>query len=699
VAAAVRISTNFFSLLGVQPRLGRDFRAGEDAAGSDRIVILSDRSWRRRFGGSSDVVGRTIRVDGESHQIVGVLPDSFNDWRHLGWVDLFRPLALPPGQSTARSPANLRLIGRRSATRSPAEVDGFLASFGARLAVDFPAAHAGSTWRAMPLERAINPKGNVTVLAMLIALSGFVLLIACSNLANLLLARTMGRARELAVRSALGASPTQLLRPLMAESLLLSLVGGAFALLVARWTAKWLAVRSIGENGEGVVVTTDLPVFGWALGASLVTALAFTIVPALFALRLDVSDTLKSGGRGATVGPGHRRFRQALIVGQFALAMVLLAGAGLFIRGLHDLNNRRAGWESDQLVTATYSLPAAGYGDAGQLWAFHQRALERLHSLPGVVSASVAAFNPFFNWSDARKYLVDGRERPRPGHEPAALVNAVTPRYFETVGTRLLAGRAFNARDAQAAPRVLIINQTMARNLFGDQNPLGRRLLQIRDGNEPAGEIVGVVADVQSVLPDPNPVTFQVYVPLAQEPRREVELAVHTAGVMPSNLVGSVRAAMAELDPDLPLRRLQPAATTISYANYQLAVVRDILASFAVMGLGLACLGIYGVIARLVAQRTDELAIRLALGATVADNSRLVLASGVRQAVAGSALGLLGALGIGRVIAASFPGMRLDSVAIFLGTTLVLLAIALLASWLPARRAGKIDATLVLRAD
>jgi predicted permease len=437
----------------------------------------------------------------------------------------------------------------------------------------------------------------------------------------------------------------------------------------------------------------------WALGASLVTALAFAIAPALFALRLDLNDTLKSGGRGATAGRGHRRFRQALVVGQFALAMVLLAGAGLFIRGLHDLNNRRSGWESDQLVTATYSLPAVSYPEADEIWAFHRRAVERLQSLAGVTSASVSAYNPFFNWSDARKFLVEGRDRPLAGREPAALVNAVTPRYFETVGTSLLAGRTFNERDGQATPRVFIINQTMARHLFEEQDPVGRRLVQIKDGSEPAGEIVGVVADVQSVLPDPNPVTFQVYLPMAQEPRREVELAVRAAGAVPSSLVGSIRAAMTELDPDLPLRRLQPAAATISQANYQLAVLRDMLVSFGVLGLGLACLGIYGVVARLVAQRTGELAIRLALGATVADINRLVLASGVRQAVAGSALGLLGALGIARIIAAALPGMRINSPAIFLGTTVLLVAIALLACWLPARRAGRIDATVVLRGD
>ena len=699
MAAAARVTANFFSLLGLRPQLGRDFRPGEDAPGGDRIVILSQRTFQRRFAGSRDVIGRTIRVDGEPHQIVGVLPAEFNDWRHLGWVDLFRPLALDARESADRNTATLKLIGRRSSGKTRAQTDGFLAELGARLATEFPKANAGSTWRAVALDSTVIGKDGPVMLTMLVGLSGFVLLIACSNLANFLLVRTMARAREFAVRAALGASRTQLLRPLIAESLVLALSGGITSIFVALSFNQWLSIRSIGDSGEGVSLGLDWPVFGWAFGASLVTALAFGIAPALFAMRLDLNDTLKSGGRGATGGRGHQRFRQALIVGQFALAMVLLAGAGLYIRGLDELTDRRSGWESDRLVTATFLLPTATYAGADEITAFHRRTVERLESLPGVTSVSIASFTPFFDWPDSRRFVVEGRQQPEPGHEPAALVNAVTPRYFETFGTHLLSGRAFTERDSQAAPRVFIVNQTMARNLFGQENPVGRRLSQVNGETLLSGEIVGVVADVQSVLPDANPVTFQVYLPMAQEPRSRNELAVRTAGVAPSALVAGIRAAMTELDPDLPVRKLQPADVTIYRANYQLRVLRDMLTTFALLGLGLASIGIYGVIARSMAQRAGEFAIRLALGATVADITRIVLASGVMQALAGSALGLVGALGVSRLFAFAFPGMRTDSPGILLGTTLLLVAIGLLACWLPARRAGKIDATLALRAE
>jgi putative ABC transport system permease protein len=699
MAAAARVTSDFFSLLGVVLQLGRDFRAGEDLPGSDRVVILSERTWRRRFDSRRDVVGRTIRIDGEPHQIVGVLPDSFNDWRHLGWVDLFRPLALGAQARADRRGARLELIGRRSPNRTRGEAGEQLAGLSERLAAEFPATNAASTWRAVPLNETFLGRDAFPAFGMLIGLSGFVLLIACSNLANFLLARAMIRARELAVRCALGASRAQLLRPLAAEALVLALAGGVAAIVVALWTTDWLSALSTGDNGDRVRFSLDWPVFGWAFAGSLVTAVAFAVAPALFAMRLDPGDSLKTGTRGSVGGRGHRRFRQALIVGQFALAMVLLAGAGLFIRGLYDLNARRSGWESRDVVAGTYLLPAATYPGPDEIAAFQRRALERLEALPGVESVSLASFPPFFDWTDSRRFVVEGRQQPERGHEPAALVNAITPRYLETFGTSVLAGRAFDQRDERSAPRVFIVNQTMARHLFGDENAVGQRLAL---GNaEPLqwGEIVGVVADVKPAVSDASPIVFQVYVPMAQEPQRRNELAVRASGVAPSALVDGIRATMTALDPDLPVRRLLPADDRIVRANYQLGVFRDMLVYFALLGLGLASLGISGVIARTTAQRTGEFAIRLALGARVGDVTRLVLASGVAQALAGAGLGLVGALGVSRLIAAAFPGIRTDSPGVLLGTTLLLVAVALVACWLPARRASRIDAVLALRAE
>ena len=710
---AMRITANLFSVLRVQPQLGRDFLPNENLPGNDRVVLISQRCWQQRFGGRHDVIGRIVRVDNEPHEIVGVLPAWFNDWRHLGAFDFFRPLAFVPDGKLAASPTVsvvgpkatdrrstiIRILGRRSEKVSRAEADGFIANFGARLATDFPEVNAGSTWRTVSLNSTVTGKDGRVILTMLIGLSGFVLLIGCSNLANLLLARTMARSREFAVRSALGASRMQLLRPLIAESLLLALAGGASSMLFARWAADWLSLKTIGENGERLVFNFDWHVFGWAFVASLVTAVAFGLAPALFALRINVNDTLKSGARGMTGSRGHQRFRHILIVGQFALAMVLLAGAALFVRGLDELNNTRGGWQSERLVTGTVVLPAAGYGDVDKMATFQRLTVERLEAMPGVASASISSFTPFFNWGDVRKYLVGGRELPQPGHEPAAVVNSISPKYFDTYGTHVLAGRAFDGRDTLTSPKVFIISQGTATALFGNENPIGRRLAQTGLGNPQWGEIVGVAADVKSVMPDPGPVTLQLYQPMAQDPRSYNEIAVRTTGAAPSTLVASIRNVMTELDPDLPVRQLQPADVTIDRANYQSAVLRDMLTSFALLGLFLASLGIYGIIARTMAQRTGEFAIRFALGACVRDITSIVLVSGVKLALIGSLLGIFGALGVSRLLAASNPSMHLNSLPVLVGTTLLLIAVALIACWLPARRAAHINPIEALRTE
>ncbi len=699
IAEGLRISANLFSTLGTQPQLGRTFRSDEEILGNHRVLIISHRYWQNRFGGDGHVIGRVVRVDGEPHEILGVLPAAFSDWRHLSWCDLFRPLALDEKETRDRNSTRLRLVGRRSSTLSRAQAEGFIADFGRRLAFDFPAAHAESAWRTVAIEDTFLPREGHLMITMVIGLSGFVLLIACSNLANLLLARTMARAREFALRSALGASRSRMLRPLFVESLLLAFAGGICALVIALWTFDWMAVASKDDSGNGVVFTLDWRVLVWAVGACLLTALAFGVAPALFVRRLDLNSALKSGSRGTTSDRGHRRFRHVLVAGQFALAMVLLAGAALFARGLHELNNRRYGWESDHLATATVLLPAATYPGGEDIADFQRLTLERLEALPGVVSASVSYSMPFFGLSEPRKYLVEGRETPEPGHEPAALINGISPHYFESVGTRLLNGRAFDESDTLTSPKVFIINQAMARGLFAGESPLGRRIARAGGENLEWGEIVGVAADIESVDRNPSPVTYQLYQPMAQEPRHANEIAVRTAGLAPSTLVDGIRTTMMSLDPDLPLRKLQPAQATIARANYDLGVFRSILSALAVLGLGLASLGVYGVIARTTAQRIGEFGIRLALGARAQDITRLVLTSGAKLAIIGSALGLLGAFGTSRLFAAAFPGMHTDSLPVLIGATALLIAIAQLAAYIPARSASRTSPTEALRAE
>jgi len=699
VVRALRITANLLSVLGVQPQLGRNFLPREDVAGNDHVVILSQRCWQQRFGSAHDVIGRMIRIDGQPHEVVGVLPGWFNEWRHLGAFDFFRPLALDQQKSSDRRTTFLRLLGRPREGLSEADATGFIVNFGARLAKDFPEVNAGAVWHPVALNGTAFPKNALMLLALLIGLSAFVLLIACSNLANLLLARTMARAREFAVRGALGASRFQLLRPLICESLLLALAGGACSIVVARWGSDWISLRTLSENGERFIFLFDWHVFGWAFVASVLTAVAFGLAPALFALRLNMNDTLKSGARGTTGTRGHQRFRNALIVGQFALAMTLLAGATLYIRAFNELSNTREGWDSAGLVTGTVILPTSSYGDPEKINSFHRLTLERLQAIPGAASVSISSFTPFFNWGDVRKYIVEGRDLPQPGQEPAAVVNSITSSYFDTYQTRILAGRAFNERDTLTSTKVFIISQTTATALFPNENPIGRRLAQTGSGTSQWGEIVGVAADVKSVLPDSGPVTLQLYQPMSQEPRVYNEIAVRTSGAAPSSLVVAIRNVMTQLDPDLPVRQLQAADVTIERANSQTAILRDMLSAFAVLGVALASLGIYGVIARTMAQRTSEFAIRFALGARINDINRIVLIAGIKLAAIGLGLGCLGAIGLSRLLAATSPSMHFDSPLALAGPALLLLAIALVASWLPARRAARINPIEALRAE
>jgi putative ABC transport system permease protein len=699
-AEGLRVSANLFSTLGAQPLLGRNFRPDEELRGNHRVLIISYRYWQNRFGGDAHIIGRTVRVDGEPHELIGVLAANFSDWRHLDANDVYRPFGFDEKESRDRSSTGLRFVGRRKSGLTRAQADAFIASFGKRLAAEFPAANAESAWLSMPIEETFLPKDGQRIIGMLVGLSGFVLLIACSNLANLFLARTMARAREFAVRGALGASRSQTLRPLLFESLLLAFAGGLCALLVATWSFDWFAVHSAGDNGVGVTFALHWAVLAWAFGACLFTAVAFGVAPALFALRLDLNGTLKSGSRGTTGSRGHQRFRQALVVGQFALAMVLLAGAGLFVRGLHDVNNLRSGWESDQLVTATVVLPATTYPGDQEITEFQRLALQRLEALPGVASASLSYAMPFFGLAEPRRYRVEGLAVPEPGHEPVAVINGVSPHYFETVGTRLRSGRSFAESDTATSPRVFIINQAMASGLFPGQSPLGRRLARAGGTSLEWGEIVGVVGDVQSVFPDKARTTvYQLYQPLAQEARAYNEIAVRSAGVAASSLADSIRSTMMALDADLPVRKLQPAAATIVRANYQPGVLGSVLTALAMLGLGLAALGIYGVIARTMAQRRGEFGIRLALGAGAADITHLVLSSGVRLAVIGSGLGLLGALGMSRLLVAAFPGIPFHSVPVVSSVTLLLIAIALTASYIPARSASRISPAETLRTE
>ncbi|MCF3649879.1 ABC transporter permease [Synoicihabitans lomoniglobus] len=696
---SARISANFFPTAGVAPFLGRGFRTEEETFGNHRVLIISHPYWQDRFAADPDIVGRVVRVDGESHEIVGVLPATFDDRRFFGQVKLFRPLGFNADEKTDRNSQWVGLIGRRNAAVSAARGEAFIANLGTQFAADHPTANQGAAWRAVPLEDTFMNDTGRSIVGMLVGLSSFVMLIACSNLANLLLARTISRSREFAVRGALGASRGQLLRPLIAESLLLALVGGACAILVAIWTGHWLTA-TIDTGGNGAfILALDWRVLGFAALASLVTALAFGLAPALFALRLDINGTLKSGARGSTGSRGSQRVRSLLIVGQFGLAFVLLAGAGMFMQGTRSMLDRHYGWDADNLLTGTVLLPAATYPGAEEIEPFQRQVIERLESLPGVESASLSYAMPFFGFTGPNQFLVEGQEIPVAGQEPGARVNGITPHYFATTGTPVLAGRTFTDNDTLENPKVVVINESMARGLFGEENPIGRRLARAGTDEITWMEIVGVVANTQNVFPEQPINDFQIYHPMAQEPWHYSWIALRTRGVDPVTLIEPVRQTMTQLNADLPVRDLMPAEDFIARATSDFGLINTLLGAFALLGLALASLGIYGVIARTVAQRTGEFGIRMALGAQVGNIVRLVLKAGLRLALIGATLGLLGALGLSRLLATMLPRMDLNSSIVIGLVTVGLVIVALVACYLPARKAARIDPVKALHTD
>ncbi len=694
----VQGSSDLFEVLGIQPVLGRSFRPEDEAPGNDRIALLSDSVWRSQFGAAADVVGRTIRGNGETLEIVGVLPPAATDHRLFGRVGLFSPLGL---SGAADESDHVAILGRRRPDLPPARGDAFVETFGARRAAERPASEA-DRWLAEPLPSSgVGSTGRI-LLAMLLGLSTFVLLIACSNLASVLLAKVIAGAHDFGVRAALGATRWRSLQPLVLESAILVLAGGAGALLVAQATIRWLQSVLAGGGMPGFDFPMDWRVLGFALGAALLTLVFFGLGPALFATRLDAvrTMTMRTGTRLGTPSRGHQRLRHLLIAGQFALALVLMAGAGFFVRGTLNLMEQRYGWSSDDVLQAEVVLPPGRYESHAEIGALYRGLEERLRALAGVRYATVSYGLPYLGLRGRNDYVVEGRSDADARSGLHAWINAASPSYFDVTSTPLLSGRTFDAGDTAASRRVAIIGESMARALFGDLDPIGRRLAATDSETPDWLEIVGVVADVRSIDVAQRPSPYQLYQPISQDPHPGCVIAVRTLpGLAPGAVLASMRAAVAEVDPNLAVRDLETANVAMSSITSQMYVCRQLLLAFALLGLFLAALGIYGAIARMVSQRAGEFGVRMALGARAGDLVRLVLGSGLRLVVAGAAVGAFGAFGLSRALSAALPAMVTDGTGVGAAATVVLIAVALLACWMPARRAAGADPMTALRSE
>ena len=698
----LRVAPHFLDVLGIKPALGRSFRAEEDAPGRNHVVILSDAYWRSRFLGEPSAIGRVVRLGGEPVEIVGVLPASDGGLGVIDQADVLRPMALQGEERTFNTGTMVQILGRYRPGVTPEAAQAHFDVVATRLASAPPDENAEMRLRAVSLGSTRLDGEGLTLTMLLVGLSGFVVLIACANLANLLVARAMTRSREFAIRSALGASSKQLIRPLAVECLVLAAAGCALAMVLSGWTTRWMS-RQFSGDGPLLTMPQDWRVLAFAIAAAIITACLFGVGPVWFVSRVRVSEMLKSGGgHGATVHPSHHRFRNMLLVAQFALALVLLAGAAAFARGIGQLVARDTGWNPASLVSAKISLPDGQCADPDCRLQFYRRLSERLAALPGVEHASVDVDLPLFGFPGPRGYIVEGQPPPPPGQEPIALTNSVSPEYFDTIGSPIVAGRGILPSDTAAGPRVVLINETMARTLFPDGDAIGRRLRPVGGTGGEAPEwaaIVGVARDVRFLSMSAPPTSFHVYKPLAQETWGFVNVTVRAkAGVPPATLVEPFRRVLMELDPDVPALDLMPVPQFITRVNHGLVTINQLLIAFAALGLFLAALGIYGVIARLVTERTLEIGIRMALGANFSQVVRLVLGGGVRMTLIGAILGLLGAAVLTRLLNAQFPGLATSSAVTILLATVLLLAVSAIACYLPARRATKVHPLVAMRA-
>lgn len=687
-------SADFFPALGVQPALGRVFTPEEHETGADRVVVLSDRFWMKRFGGDPSVIGRSLRMDGLDVKVIGVMPPGSDHPLLWGTVDVWRPLAFNAEGRRSRGSNYLRAFARLKPGVTIAQADQAMKTLAANITRETSQNHNESL-RLEPLHRSMSDEIQRKIMWFTLGLAGFVLLIGCANLANLQLARTAARAREFAVRAALGAGRIRLLRQSLIECLVISLIGGALSMALAMWGVEFISQRLFSEL-PGAKAPLDFRVFGFALLCSVLTGLIFGAVPAWLASRTDVNQALRENVRGSSAGRSHQRLRSALIVGEVAFALILLTGAGLFLRGLQRFANLDPGWRVDGLLTAQISLQGANYATEVQRRAFYQRLEERLAALPGVEHVALSGSLPVWGFNSSGSFRIEGQPEPQPGQWPEIFFEPVSQRYFETLGIRLLEGRAFTSADTAERPNIVIINETTARRFWPNESAVGKRIG--RPGQDPRWhEVVGVAPDLSFPASLGDPYTrYQSFRPLAQATWGSVNISLRTTS-SPEALANALRSAVAELDPTLPAHRIRTAQSLVDQGLGGISLLGSLLGAFAALGLALAAIGIYGVISYTVVQRTGEIGIRMALGAQTRDVLRLVLGKGSRLILLGVLLGFGGAYAVARFLASAIPTLPTRDPAAMGAIIFALVAVALAACYLPARRATKVDPMEALR--
>ncbi len=688
-----RVNWNFFHILGVKPQLGRLFAAADDRAGATATAVISHDLWREKFGGDTAVIGKTISLDGNPFTLIGVLPPGFELLRR---DDIFVPLGLwftPDNNLLKRSNQfPLYVLGRLKNGATVAQARADLSAVASQLAREYPETNSGRSGTADKLSD-LQVKDVRPILLVLLGAVGCVLLIACVNVANLMLVRAAGRERELAVRLALGAGRGRIIRQLLTESLLIAALGGVAGLLFGAWGISSLTAlvpRTLLQLDQ---VRLNQPVLLFTLAISVLTGLLFGLLPALHAARTDLNVSLKEGGR-SIASSGWERARKALLVAEVGLALVLLIGAGLMLRTLQQLTHVNPGFNAENLLTLRFALPAEAYNTERRL-AFFRECRMRLEALPGVRSASFVMSLPIEGSAWDSPFIVADKPVPQPGAFPYASFTPISANYFATMGIQLSAGRAFTETEMNDTPAVAVINESLARKLWPGENAIGKRLKQGAAESQTAWrEVVGVVADVKLKGLDQE-APLQVYLPLALRNSSSVGLVVRTDGE-PLALSRTVEQTIRSLDKDLPLRS-RSMDELLGNAMARQRLTLNLLMILALLALLLAGIGIYGVLSYAVSERQQELGIRVALGATARDVLRLVLVQGMKLVLLGVILGLAAAFAATRWLEGLLYGVTPNDPLTFIGVALLLSGVALVACWIPARRATKVDPLVALR--
>jgi putative ABC transport system permease protein len=699
-----RVTGRFFNTLAVPALLGRTLLAGEDSAGREHVVVLSHGLWQRLFGASAGVVGRSLSLNGETYEVVGVMPRDFRDVQNRT-VELWTPLVFRPDQMTddQRTHEWLNLVARVRPGVPIAQASAEVRTLAEQLKRQYPDQYA-SDWSLVTTPLATPMAGNVRpALLVLLGAVGFVLLIACANVANLLLARAAARSKEIAVRTALGASRDRLVRQLLTESVLLALAGGVVGLILAFWGIRAIVALNPANLPRADEIGVDAPVMVFTLIISLVTGLLFGMAPAVHTATTDLHAMLKEGGRGSAGDRGGQRLRRMLVVAEVALALTLLTGAGLLIKSFARLQGVDPGFDPAHLLTFNLSLPAARYPSDTSQAAFFDQALPALAAVPGVRAAGATSVMPFGGgWSTA-SFEIEGFQVPPKQPGPWGDIRIVSPGYFETLRIPLRRGRLLADQDRTGALRVAVIDDEFVRRYWPHDDPIGKRFTF----GPPAGAVdtssrewitvVGVVGHTkQEGLDAEN--RLQLYLPYRQSPIPFFTLAVRTAGD-PEQYVNPVRRAVQSVDPDQPLSAIRSMDELISRSVGQRRLSMMLLSLFSGIALVLASVGIYGLMSYSVAQRSRELGVRIALGAARGDVLRLVLRQGMSLALTGIGIGVGAAFGLSRVIESQLYGIHATDPATFGGVAVLLGLTALAANLIPAWRATRVDPAVVLREE